>query len=122
MKSLLIACTILLVSAAASGCDDVHVGRQCYIESTDPSTILSTPAVECESRMCLRYQSSTPDMCTATCESDDDCLKEGDDCAGRFVCMIPVVVGPFACDKMCVCEDFFDGVVPPTPAACQEPL
>jgi hypothetical protein len=57
----------------------------------------------------------TGPLCTATCESNDDCAdgettsdKSGNDphCKGGFVCMWPTTSGPFCCQRMCVCRDF----------------
>lgn len=113
----------VLLCVIGSACETNPVGRQCFIElegGAGSGTIVSSPALECESRTCLHYQGQSPDLCTAECESDDDCDKEGDACAGKFLCIVPVVVGPFCCKTMCVCEDYFAGLEapPPTPAAC----
>jgi hypothetical protein len=59
----------------------------------------------------------TPDLCTAECSSDDDCDKSPESpCEGGFACVVPVFVGPFCCQKQCVCRDYIqipDGGVAP---------
>ena len=61
-------------------------------------------------------------LCTAECESDDDCDRVPESpCKTGFTCAIPVVVGPFCCRKMCMCKDYI--VIPDsgelaTPLAC----
>jgi hypothetical protein len=114
----------LLAGIVLAGCEGNPVGRTCFISSDAGAggvTVISSPALECQSRTCLHYQGHTPDMCTGECSSDDDCDKdESSECEGRFICAIPVVVGNFCCKKMCICEDYLpalDGGIP-TPAAC----
>lgn len=105
----------------------------------------SSPALECPSHICLLPGadkdvrspaqrtagfSGTGPLCTARCESSEDCA-DGEQanaadpadrrCRGGFACMWPMTVGNFACQKLCVCTDF---VTPPQggftkPAACQ---
>jgi hypothetical protein len=128
---------VLLVAAlalGATGCPENPVGRKCFIGEppmNDTQAIIASPALECPSRTCLHYpqdQGATPpadaefaDMCTAECESDDDCDKVAESpCVSGFTCAIPVVVGPFCCRKMCICKDFLrvpEGGIP-TPEAC----
>lgn len=121
-----------LIGGAA--CTENPVGRKCFIGADAGSSteaIVASPALECPSRTCLHYpqeQGATPpegaeyaDMCTAECETDDDCDKVAESpCVSGFTCAIPVVVGPFCCRKMCICKDFL--IVPeggmPTPEAC----
>jgi hypothetical protein len=54
--------------------------------------------------------------------TDDDCVAaEGSPCTGGFVCVVPMVGGPFCCRRMCVCEDLVEGLLPhgrDIPAAC----
>jgi hypothetical protein len=125
--------TILVLSClgfAAGGCESNPVGRTCFISSdagVGTSTVISSPALECQSRTCLHYMGTAPDMCTAECSSDDDCDKVAESaCEGRFVCAIPVVVGPFCCRTMCICEDYLPPLDAglPVPASCipEDPL
>ena len=121
-----------LVAALASGCSDNPVGRKCFIgadASNDSQRIIASPALECQSRTCLHVppEKAIPeggepaDLCTASCETDEDCDKVPESpCQTGFTCAIPVVVGPFCCQKMCVCRDYLvipDGGVP-EPKAC----
>src|SRR5262245_6008095 len=105
-----------------AGCEGNPVGRQCFIgadASLGGSTVVVSPSLECQSRDCLRFEGHQ-ELCTAECEVDDDCDKEGDTCDAKFICGVATVTGPFACKKLCVCEDFVSGDAGlPTPAACQ---
>jgi hypothetical protein len=67
-------------------------------------------------------QSCNNGLCTTACESEDDCERVPESpCTGGFACAVQVTVGPFCCQKFCVCKDYIvlpaDGV-PATPAAC----
>lgn len=115
----------LLVCAALGACKDNPVGRQCFIPSSEsdggvPVTVVGT-GLECQSRVCLHIASRNPDMCTGDCSSDSDCEASPETpCQGGFACVVPVVVGDFCCQKLCVCKDYLnipDGGIP-EPAAC----
>ena len=128
-----------------------HVGRPCDLGTMPPEGVngqiatASSPALECPSHICLlpgadrdprspaqltAGVSGTGPLCTASCASNDDCADgeraNRDDpadhrCRGGFVCMWPMTVGAFACQKLCVCTDF---VTPPQggfqkPTACE---
>ena len=114
----------LAVLTLGGPCEDKHVGRICEL-GTPPGdmgvAIISSPALECPSRICLLPASDTGNpgntgpLCTATCESNDDCSDgetgpkgNPDDhhCENGFVCMWPTTVGDFACQRLCVCRDF----------------
>jgi hypothetical protein len=134
---------------AACGPGDA-VGRPCELGTTPPEgtngqiATASSPALECPSHVCLlpgadretrspaqtaAGVSGTGPLCTASCASHLDCVGEranSDDpadkrCRGGFVCMWPMTVGAFACQKLCVCSDFV--TVPQggftKPAACE---
>jgi hypothetical protein len=114
------ALSVLLVGA----CSTNPVGRICFIGNdagTDQETVVASPALECQSRTCLHVAGKSPDLCTAGCSSDDECDKSPESpCAGGFACVIPVTVGPFCCQKQCVCRDYIvipDGGVA-TPDVC----
>ena len=68
-----------------------------------------------------RYPTGNKGLCTAECESDDDCDRVPESpCRTGFTCAVPVVVGPFCCRKLCICKDYIvipDGGVP-LPEAC----
>jgi hypothetical protein len=95
------------------GCAPSSVGRPCQDPKGDivRGTQLSTPALECPSRVCLLSQAVVDGgvpraYCTAGCDSDGDCAAEGhSQCAGRFRCAVPREVGDLCCQKLCVCED-----------------
>jgi hypothetical protein len=124
--------TVILIALVlgAAGCDENPVGRKCFIgdEPDLNQAVITSPALECPSRTCLHMpgQAATDsDLCTAECESDDDCDKVPESpCVSGFACGIPVVVGPFCCRKMCICKDYI--VVPEggleVPEACNPDL
>jgi hypothetical protein len=117
----------LLTCTALGACKDNLVGRQCFIPNSEqdggvPVTVVGT-GLECQSRTCLHIASKTPDLCTGECSSDSDCEASAETpCQGGFVCMVPVVVGDFCCQKLCVCRDYLTlpdgGAAPPSPASC----
>ena len=117
----------LMVAFAVSlglGCAENPVGRICTIgvdAAAENQNIVASPALECQSRTCLHVQGTSPDLCTAECGSDSDCdADKATPCDEGFACVVPVVVGPFCCKKMCVCKKYLvipDGGIP-TPAAC----
>jgi hypothetical protein len=85
---------------------------------------VSSPALECPSRLCLLQQlhgtsAAIADggfraTCTAECKSDKDCNADptyndtsGQNkyCSSGFVCAVAVTTGPFRCRNLCVCRD-----------------
>lgn len=153
---MLVALSVAIVGASG-GCADKHVGRPCQLGTSAPDagntggneTTLSSPALECPSRICLlpgdtaggsapnsvipgvgTNAGGTGPVCTYGCSSDDDCSdgEIGDKsdpadhrCKSNFVCTWATTVGPFCCEKLCVCHDFL--IVPaggfPEPEACK---
>lgn len=122
-----------VVSAGAmTACNEAPVGLNCYIgniNAGEGEAFISSPALDCQSRVCLHQPDQSgavddakeTDMCTNYCDSSEDCVRHPQsECKTGFACMIPVVVGDFCCQKMCVCKDYI--VVPDegftTPAAC----
>jgi hypothetical protein len=140
----------LVLVGTGIACENQRVGRPCELGTAAPGgssgqiATLSSPALECPSRICLlpaadsdprsKAQQAmgvpgTGPLCTAGCASDADC--EGGElgdasnpadtrCRNGFACMWPTTVGDFACQRLCVCRDF---VFEPTggfqrPAAC----
>lgn len=111
---------------AVLGCGPSQVGRPCEVGTTPVGgssgqiVTVSSPALECPSRICLLPgQGDNPQgtgaLCTASCASDADCEdaesgRKNDPsdrrCENGFACMWPTTVGAFACQKMCVCRDF----------------
>jgi hypothetical protein len=115
----------LLSLASLFACSEIPVGRQCFIsaDAAPPNqTVVSSPALECQSRTCLHLANQSPDLCTGECSTNEDCVADDTTtCEGGFVCTVPVVVGAFCCKKMCVCSDYLtipDGGMPATPAQC----
>ena len=150
-RSLALFALALVMFAMGGACEDQHVGRPCELGTTPMGgtsgqiATVSSPALECPSHICLlpgaekdprsaaqiaAMTSGTGPLCTASCESSEDC-EDGEKgnpdnaadkrCRGGFVCAWPTLVGPFACQKMCVCTDFVS--VPPggikQPSNCQ---
>jgi hypothetical protein len=89
-----------------------NVGRVCDPGTTTPNeTVIASPSLDCDSRMCLSIANSNPPMCTARCRDASDCegaLESA--CSAGFTCAPVMSVGPFACESVCVCSDR----VPPT--------
>jgi hypothetical protein len=124
--SLLLAVLSLGVFGGGMGCKSNPVGRECFVEGAQSDagvsalTVVGSPALDCQSRTCLHVASKEPDLCTASCDSDSDCDTSPESpCKMGFACMVPVVVGNFCCEKLCVCKDYLlNGTAPPTPEAC----
>lgn len=136
--------SILLLGVAAFatlalGACDNQVGRICDLGVENPGeteAVMGSPSLDCQSKLCLKIPVSAgkdvPDdfrtlaankgMCTATCESDSDCDKVPESpCVTGFTCGIPLVVGPFCCEKVCICKDYVvlpEGGSLDTPDAC----
>lgn len=115
-----IALSAALLAIACS--DDGLVGQRCRIggDAGNPEeVIVASPSLDCATRTCL-HTPGGQDLCTADCSSDDDCDQvEGTPCASGFACGVPVVVGPFACRRMCMCKDDLAGGDLVTPEACR---
>jgi hypothetical protein len=121
----------VLVLWAASlfvvGCSDMGVGRKCIIPTPDAGVLgtqISSPALECPTRLCL-IQGDTSGMvtratCTAKCETDGDCASavlqdpnkpDPQLCKSGFKCAVATTAGSLKCQKLCVCkEDLVCGV------------
>ena len=53
------------------------------------------------------YPEGNNGLCTAECESDDDCDRVPESpCKTGFTCGVAVTVGPFCCKKFCICKDY----------------
>ena len=129
---------LVVMSVVALAACDNQVGRICDLGVDNPSmteAVMGSPSLDCQSKLCLKipvaFGKELPDdfrplaanrgMCTATCEEDDDCDKVPESpCVTGFTCGVPLVVGPFCCEKVCICKDYV--ILPegglPTPAAC----
>lgn len=119
-------CSILFgLTLAVSGCADNQIGRICLNPSGSPvktGVTFVNPAPDCPSRLCMiTPKSSDPaaaatprannelSVCTADCNTDDDCASEFTDNSRcpRYVCAVPSVLPGeenFCCRKLCVCQ------------------
>ena len=122
---LLVFLSFLVLGLAA--CKDNQVGRACFISGSgsdggvSEDTVVGSPAIECESSICLHIAGEPDNECTAKCSSDGDCETSPESpCKGGFTCAIPVVTGSFCCEKLCICKDFIGGDAGTlaAPAAC----
>ncbi len=111
---------VLFIVAA---CAPDPVGRLCDLGSTpnNNEVLVGAPSLDCVSRTCLHVPAQagsmapggTTGLCTAACTSDDDCQQiAGSPCVSGFTCGVPLVNGPFCCEKLCICKDYV--VVPTT--------
>jgi hypothetical protein len=115
-----------LFALALAACEENPVGRPCFIPVGDGDNFsnnrVSSPVVDCQSKICLHIAAEEDDLCTARCESDSDCdTSEGSTCTKGFVCMVATSTGNFCCEKLCVCADYLDlpeGQAPPELPQC----
>lgn len=130
---------VLIAAALASlvACSGEPVGRICDLGTALPQAgevVVASPSLDCVSRTCLRvplgkelpagseYPSGTNGLCTAECSADSDCERVPESpCVTGFTCGVAVTVGPFCCQKFCICKDYV--VIPEsgqllTPEAC----
>jgi hypothetical protein len=114
-----------------SGHPQGGLGAACDVGGTPTpeQAALDSHAPECATGLCIKPASATPvstgALCTAGCRSADDCQagEAGGDgkCTSGFVCAVPFEVGPLACKRLCVCNDFLrlpTGATPPSPPSC----
>ena len=130
MRTVFVALVVLFVA-----CDSEPVGRVCDLGGPVPATgevVVASPALDCVTRTCLRVPPSSEStgaeplgasqgLCTAACESDDECEGVPESpCRTGFTCGVPpgITVGPFCCQKMCVCRDNIAGGELLEPKAC----
>jgi hypothetical protein len=120
--SRLIPLLALLVLSVGGACEDKHIGRKCELGVEQDGGVsgttatISSPALECPSRICIlpgaeKNPMGTTSLCTASCENNEDCEGETGGqgsglCKTGFVCMWPTTTGSFCCQKLCVCRDF----------------
>src|SRR4051812_4469173 len=119
---LLCAVVSVVVGVGFLACNPNSIGRACVNPqgSDVRGTQISSPALECPSRLCLiqppAANSSTDGgsraTCTAECDNTGDCDPETHkSCAAGFACATAAPAGPFCCRKVCVCrEDLVAGV------------
>jgi hypothetical protein len=128
---------LVLVLGGATACTSNPVGRICDLGTEAPApseVVVASPSLDCVSRTCLReplgrelppgssYPEGNNGLCTAECESSDDCDRVPESpCKLGFTCGVAVTVGPFCCKKFCICKDYIqipDNGVLATPKAC----
>ena len=128
-KRLTIPCLALLLGCLAliGACSELDVGAPCAageddttgtgsVTGTSQSTI-NKQALDCRSRLCIKYKETSQPLCTKICDDDDDCPEAGDveTCAqvdnggnvsySRFKCVVATTsTSTLKCCKMCVCE------------------
>ena len=114
------------------------LGSTCSIgDEVAPENAGINPASgACSSRLCVKQAqeraADTSPLCTRACEVDSDCegaaIRNPQDpadkrCVTGFTCraIFPnLSLLPFACKKICACQDFLDPSTAPTPpAGCQ---
>jgi hypothetical protein len=133
IRRLSVAALVSLAFVAA--CSSNPVGRLCDLGSgaTEISeVIIASPSLDCVSRTCLAVplQGSLPPgsmypptgegLCTANCSQDSDCDRVPESpCVTGFTCGVAVTVGPFCCEKFCICKDY---VVVPDTGSLAEPM
>jgi len=104
----------LVTALGLAACSDPDpVGARCDLgaETKVNQTLVASPSIDCQSRMCLHVGSDEPrsagttiGMCTADCETDDDCVADPTTpCPAAFVCEVVTDVGAFAGRKVCAC-------------------
>jgi hypothetical protein len=83
-------------------------GRSCSVGvDAGSTTLIASPALECQSRTCVHVADHEPDLCTAPCSIASDCQAAPETpCLGGFTCDFAVSAGPFACRKYCLCQAY----------------
>lgn len=102
MRILLVALVVLASCAAPD-----PVGRKCDLgEVPKPDvTVISSQSLDCASRLCVQESGAPDALCSAACETDEDCVGDpATPCATAFTCAVVTEVGPFAGQPMCVCR------------------
>jgi len=126
---------VLVSFAFVAACTSNPVGRLCDLGSgaTELSeVVIASPSLDCVSRTCLAvplgnslpmgamYPPPGNGLCTANCSQDSDCDRVPESpCVTGFTCGVAVTVGPFCCEKFCICKDY---VVVPDTGSLAEPM
>ena len=107
---------LLVAGSLLAGCSQpAAIGNPCAVGSPGGSqeVTISTPALECESRICLQVGGAAA-LCTAACGSDDDCVNRapaaGARCRRGFACRAASPFGEHPFQRLCMCLD--DGLPP----------
>src|SRR4029453_17148046 len=116
---LLVAMLAGVVGLGYFACNPKSTGRPC-VNATGAvplGTQITSPSLECPSRLCLIQPPNTGTgttgtdggvraTCTAPCSSDDDCAPETTAyCSSGFKCAVATDTGKFCCRKLCICID-----------------
>ena len=130
MRALLLCALVAgVVGAGLFACNPNSIGRPCINPSGQVvnGTQISSPALECPSRLCLLQppnastgqtgQSQGSDggtfraTCTAECQNNGDCVAETKMyCKEGFACAVAAEAGPYCCKKLCICKgDLVEG-------------
>ena len=121
MRALLLCVLVAgVVGAGLFACNPNSIGRPCVNPGGQVvgGTQVSSPALECPSRLCLLQPSNVAGdgtqgsdggtfraTCTAECQSDGDCSPETTQyCKDGFKCAVATQAGPFCCKKLCICK------------------
>jgi hypothetical protein len=98
--------------ASDAGVQDAgpRVGRVCDIGFEDAGaedpTVVATPALDCTSRICVHVEGTSPNLCTRTCTSAEQCVPALESPCEEFACVEVIDVGPFAGESFCICRDY----------------
>ena len=112
LHTVLIAVLTILVSCA----QPAAIGGPCQlgIPASAGTVTLSSPALECEGRVCMQIGGADA-VCTAECRTDDDCqtvaAPGASACPRGFACAVLAPVGRYACHHLCVCRADLPGTV-----------
>jgi hypothetical protein len=134
-RGLLLVAFGAVILGLGGACADKHIGRVCQLNVATPDAgssgggvaTITSPALECPSRICILPDDENGQatsngegaFCTYPCSTNDDCSDSDPDsqCKSGFLCAWPTTIGPFCCQKLCVCHDFLHvptgGLQPP---------
>jgi hypothetical protein len=107
-----LALLVFMGAACGAGGDDrpdaSPSGRACFIAiDAGAPTLVAGPALDCPGRNCLHIFGTGPDLCTAECAGDSDCVAASvTPCTAGFTCTPVTSTGPFACRSFCVCSTY----------------
>ena len=102
---------VWIAFSLAAGCGQpAAIGGPCDlgVSVTGGSVTITTPALECDGRVCMQV-GRAPALCSAECRNDDDCRTVApaneQACHHGFACATATAVGNYACRPLCVCRD-----------------
>lgn len=109
-----------LISFPALACDQLLcVVGESFLPPAEPcerdadcQALSGVDTYVCEQQQCVVAAEAVlqRSMCSATCDADADCAEfaEGTHCESGFTCAPLMSLGPFCCQKVCVCRDGLD--------------